>query len=301
MEQGKQNIASFHLAGVIPIADQPRDFCMPWHDSMMPIAPNLLAVEGAVINCATAGCETIWIVCHADTQPLIRHRIGDWIEDPVFLGRKNKFPSEARKQIPIFYVPIHPKDRDKRDCLGWSVLYGALTSYSISKKLSKWIIPDRYYVAFPYGVFDMQHVRKARRKISNKNNFYFSYQGKTVKDNLHLSFTFSGEDFKVFRRELRESEVTIYIKGTKEKVPVSERYDARYFSLDKVFKSAIIGETDQIQEVDWFYDIGNWGEYCDFLSSEHRASIKRPGFFKYKEWNPIGYEEEDDGDTGDEI
>ena len=294
MESGKQNLASFHLAGIVPVADQPRDFCMPWHDSMMPIAPNFLAVENAGINCATAGCETIWIVCHMDMQSLIRHRVGDWIEDPVFIGRMNKYPSEARKQIPIFYVPIHPKDRDKRDCLGWSALYGALSSYSISKKISKWVIPDRYYISFPYGIFDLEHVRKIRKKISNKNNFYLSYQGKTVKDGLHLSFTFSGEDFRRFRKELRDDAMTIYIKGTKEKIPVSERYSARYFSLDKVFKSAIIGEDDQVKEIDWFYDIGDWEGYRKYLASDHSEQVRKPSYYKYKEWNPMGHEEEEE-------
>ena len=53
----------FHLAGVVPVASQPLDFNFPWHDCCMPIAPNYLAVERAVVECAYAGCETIWIVC----------------------------------------------------------------------------------------------------------------------------------------------------------------------------------------------------------------------------------------------
>ena len=62
---------SFHLAGIIPIAGQDLDFNMPWHDCLMPIAQNYLAVERAVVECAYAGCETIWVVCHDDMQPLI--------------------------------------------------------------------------------------------------------------------------------------------------------------------------------------------------------------------------------------
>ena len=301
MEKGKHNAHSFHLAGIIPVADQPRDFNFPWQDSLMPIAPNYLAVENSVVECATAGCETIWIVCHKDTQPLMRYRIGDWIEDPAFLGRMDKFPSESRREIPIYYVPIHPKDRDKRDCLGWSALYGALSAYSISKKISKWVIPDRFYISFPYGIIDHSIVRKFRRKISRDSNFYFSFDGKTIRDDQFLSFTFGGEDFKRFRRELREEATTIYIKGTKEKLPISERYSARYFSLDKVFKSAIIDDTDTVVELDWFYNVGCWEDYCNFLGSEHRKLIKRPKYMKYHEWNPIGYEEEEDGDPGDEI
>jgi len=294
MESGKENIRSFHLAGIIPIADQPLDFNFPWHDSLIPIASNFLAVEGAVLECATAGCETIWIVCHRDMQPLIRHRIGEWVEDPVLMGRMSRFPSESRKQIPIYYIPIHPKDRDKRDCLGWSALYGALSAYYMTKKISKWVIPDRYYISFPYGIFDFKILKKNRKNISNKNNFYLSHGGETIKDGHYLSFTFSGEDFKRFRRELRKEATTSLFKGTMKKLPIEERYSARYFSLDKVFKSAIIGDTDTVVGLDWFYNIGCWEDYCVFLGSEHRELIKRPSYMKYHEWNPIGYEEEED-------
>ena len=296
MESGKENLRSFHLAGVIPVADRPKDFKFPWHDCMMPIGKDYLAIEAAVLECAMAGCETIWVVCHMDMQSLVRHRVGDWIEDPVLLGRKDRFPSESRRQIPVHYIPIHPKDRDRRDCLGWSALYGALSAYYISKKISKWVIPDRYYISFPYGIFDFKILRKARRNISNKNNFYTSYNDKTIKDGHYLSFTFSGEDFKRFRRELREEATTCLVKGTMKKLPVEERYSARYFSLDKVFKSAIIEDTDTVVELDWFYNIGCWEDYCIFLGSEHRSLIRRPSFMKYREWNPIGYEEEEDED-----
>jgi len=300
IENGKEIITSFHLAGIIPVAGQPLDFNFPWHDSLIPISKNFLAVEYAVLECATAGCETIWIICHDDMQPLIRHRVGEWIEDPVNLGRRDRFSQEVRRQIPIYYVPIHPKDRGKRDAIGWSVLYGALSAYSIAKKISRWVIPDRYYISFPYGIFPLDQIRESRKSISNKNNFYTSCEGKTIKDGHYLSFTFSGEDFKRFRRELREEATTIYVKGTREKLPIEKRYSARHFSLDKIFKSAIIGDTDAVVELDWFYNIGCWNDYCNFLGSEHRELIERPPFMKYHEWNPIGHEEEED-DTGEDI
>ena len=50
---------TFHLAGLIPLAGQPLDFNMPWHDSLMPVGPNYLAVERRIVECENAGCETI--------------------------------------------------------------------------------------------------------------------------------------------------------------------------------------------------------------------------------------------------
>ena len=144
------------------------DFSLPLHDSCIPIAPDYLAVERAVVECAYAGCETIWIVCHDDMQPLIRHRIGEMIEDPVWLGRNmDPRPSETRKQIPIYYVPIHPKDRDRRDCLAWSALYGAQAAYWTSIQISRWLTPDKYYVSFTYVAYDPELLREHRIDINS--------------------------------------------------------------------------------------------------------------------------------------
>jgi len=154
-------LSSFHLAGIVPVAGQPLDFKMDWHDSLMPIAPDYLAVERAVFECAWAGCETIWIVANDDMTPLIRHRLGEWVQDPVWVGRRlDPYPSQTRKQIPIYYVPIRAKDVGKRDCLAWSVLHGAVTAFEVSARLSKWVIPKRNYVAFPYGVYRSRNLAR---------------------------------------------------------------------------------------------------------------------------------------------
>jgi len=55
-------------------------------------------------------------------------------------------------------------------------IYEEHKKYLDSKKISKWVIPDRYYISFPYGIFDLKVVRKARKKISNRNRFYLSHK-----------------------------------------------------------------------------------------------------------------------------
>ena len=117
IEKPFSTTAGFHLAGVVPIAGQPLDFKMDWPDCMMPVAPNFTMIEAAIHECAWAGCETIWLICNDDISPLLRYRIGDFVEDPVWANRHMDYrPSESRSRIPVFYVPIHSKDRDKRDC-----------------------------------------------------------------------------------------------------------------------------------------------------------------------------------------
>ena len=87
----------FHLAGVVPIAGPPMGLNFPWHDCCMPIAQNYLAIERAVVECAYAGCETIWIVCNDDVHPLVRHRLGEYINDPVWAIRPQD-PNQIQKR-----------------------------------------------------------------------------------------------------------------------------------------------------------------------------------------------------------
>jgi hypothetical protein len=297
-------VKSFHLAGIIPVAGQKSNFNLPWHDTMMPIAPNYFAVERSVVECAYAGCKTIWIVCNDDVEPLIRHKIGDYVKDPVWLNRSQygTRPKNEIKEIPIFYVPVHAKDRGKRDCLPWSVLYGALTAYHISKQISKWLKPRKYYVSFPMGVYPPEYLRQYRNKISNKSGFHLSYQGKTIKDGEPIGFTFDEEDYKKFMKKIREG-TGEYIKGQtfsnnqgpRKRLPIEERWSARNFTLHDVFNIADINNSE-IVEVEWFYKIDSWEDYCYYLGSDDSKKIKRPSeiILSYNEFNEIGVDNEDD-------
>ena len=297
----QRNQNAFHLAGVIPVAGQPLDFNFDWSDCLMPLAPNYTAVERSVIECAYAGCETIWIVCNDDVSPLIRHRIGELVYDPIWYGRVfDPRPSESRKTIPIYYVPIHPKDREKRDCLGWSVLHGAVTAFKIGAKISKWLTPNKYYVSFPYGVYEPELLRDYRKDISSTKPFYLSYKDKTIADGEYLGFTFDGKDFVRYRRVIRKEGTGMWDgselvdnKFATKKLPVKKRYSARFFSLDKIFRSAIL-EDAVVSELPWYHNIDSWENYCNFIGSKNRDRIFRPTEFllKYREFNPIGEDNE---------
>lgn len=289
LEQGSGNAQAFHLAGVVPVAGPPFDFGFPWHDSMQPIAKNYLAVERSIVECAYAGCETIWVVCNDDMQPLLKHRMGDYVEDPYYLDKSQfvKYPSMHRRQIPIFYTPIHPKDRDRRDSLGWSVLHGALTAFIMSDKISKWLIPSRYYVSFPYGVYPPWVVYKHRKKISNKQPFFLTANERSIKDGEYLAFTFDAEEYKRYVRGVKES-----CTGGNKEISSKERWSSRFFGLDKIFSSAII-DKDKTLEVPWYYRIDSWEGFCRFISSEESKQVKRPGdsLFKKSLYNNIGEKE----------
>ena len=137
IQSGNSNPFSFHLAGIVPVQAQEVLLNMPWHPSLMPIDDGYSLIHRSIVECAYAGCETVWVVCNDDIAPLIKLQVGDYIQDPLYYYRgKSPKPLAEQKMIPIFYVPIHPNDRSRRDSLGWAALHGAYTSYLISKQLS---------------------------------------------------------------------------------------------------------------------------------------------------------------------
>jgi hypothetical protein len=250
-----------HLAGIVPLASPPLDFEMPWHDSLMPIAPDYLAVERAVYECATAGCETIWVVCHMKFEPLLKKRMGNFITDPVSL---NKYDKNRLRSIPIYYVPIHPRDKNKRDCLGWSVMYGANIAHYVSRKISSWLVPEKFYCAFPYGICDIGTIKKSRLLISGKNKVIFKYNNLSFKDNIHTSFTFDANDYFSCKNILKQKDIDEWLK--KDNKPIN-------YNL-KTALSGVDTTNSEVINLQWFYDISNWENYRNYISSEHCKTQK---------------------------
>jgi hypothetical protein len=274
---------SFHLAGIIPVTTKAMDFGMAWHDCLMPIAPNFYAIERAVYECAMAGCETIWIVANDDVSPLVRHRIGDYVQDPVYLGRKAIFPSAHRRRISVYYVPLSVAHDNKDWCISWSIIHGASVARDISLEISKWVAPKKYYVAFPYSVYDVKYLRNYRKDISSDDNFSLTSSGESFKDNKMLGFSFGDSELSK-AKELFES---VENSMTAEDLKDEKDFFFRKFSLAKVFKHVILHKT---AELSWSFPIDSWETYCQYLSSEEKNQIRHPGklILSYREANPIG-------------
>ncbi len=263
-----------HLAGVIPVTQSAFNFKMDWHDSLMPVAPGYTAIEHSVYECAMAGCHTIWISASEDVTPLIRRRIGDFVQDPVFLGRKSKFPSKDRRPIPVFYIPVC----DRQQSLSWSIIKGARTITEISDSISKWLMPEKFYVSFPSGIYDAKILRQHRSSIISEDNMLLSANGLTVLDGAHLGFTFSVEELDICEDRIEEVENSNLFSE-----------ENNVFPLDKVFSGVILKESEQV-ELSFYYCIEDWQGYCDYLSSTYSKELKHPGklVISYREWNPIG-------------
>ena len=226
----------FHLAGVISLAGPHPELGATWHPCLAPISANLTLIQKAVQECAYAGCTTIWMVCDDAMIPLVRHIVGDWVADPVWQHRPHSpSPFTESREIPIFYVPLHPDDIDRRDSMAWGILYGALCADRVARQLSKWVVPSRYFVSFPYSVYNFMELRKERKQLSSRTPFCISYRGKTFLD--------------------------------------GERYSGRFYSLSETFK--IIEIEDFLKkEAEFYYKIEDWKGYCNYISSEESVMLE---------------------------
>ena len=286
-----------HLAGIIPVANLKCDFELPTPQILLPVNQGFTAIQKSVFECAMAGCNTIWIVANDDLAPLVRKVVGEWTYDPVYYRRPSKFSSEERKEIPIYYIPIHPKDRDRRDSYGWSVLYGIYSAWKVAYNLSQWITPEKYYVSFPMAAYDPYLIREHRRSISDlKNNFFLTFEGKTVKDNLPASFTMKGDDFKLCRRLVNQTTTREYLppgphqQYPSKKLPLHERWSARHFTFAEVFKE-INEENSTRVELPWHYDISNWSGYREYLASDNTIETPEKALTKAHHHVKLPYSE----------
>ena len=284
-----------HIAGIIPVSGLKSDFNMPWHDSLMPIAPNYLAVERSVLECAYAGCNTIWIVCPDDITPLVRYQTGEVIQDPIYNYRHfehNK--QDFKRPIRIYYVPINIRDINKRDNLAWSAIHGAKIANKILRNLSCHLAPDKFWISWPYGFYYPSVTREMRKDISEKN-VMLQYNEQTVLDNLYLGFTLTMDQVNQLVQESKTRSTGLWKDPDtrKEKYSIEKRFSYKDFNLKEVFET-IKCASYIIKEISFssaYYNLDNWVDYCHFLSKNQ--SLKKSNLLHSTEWNEIGFDQED--------
>ena len=291
---------SIHLSGIIPIANYETDLRTSFPELLLPVTDGFSLIQKSVYECAAAGCNTIWIVANDDLAPIIRKTVGDWVYDPVYYKRdmESKFYSQLRKEVPIYYVGIKPKDQNKRDSYGWSILEGIHAAYMTSLKISKWLTPEKYFISFPFGVFDIYFIRQHRKLIRNKQqNLFFKHNGQSVVNNQYLPFTMTGEDFKLCRRAINQKTTREYLPPSPnhqyptQKLPLAERWSARYFELDEIFDAVDETNANKV-ELAWYYDVSCWDGYRDFLASDFSLNKPADHLTKPRQHATLSYTEE---------
>ena len=279
-----------HLAGIIPVSGIKSDFNMPWHESLMPIAPNYLAIERSVLECAYAGCRTIWIVCDDDVTPLIRYQLGEVVQDPVYNYRHfehNK--QDFKRPIRIYYVPVHIRDVDKRNSLSWSAIYGAFSANKVLSKVSAHLAPNHFWVSWPYGYYPPSVTRGIRKTIA-KDSAALVFDDKCFGDNLYLGFSLNIEQVKNLISEAytRSSGLWVDPDVRDKKISLDKRYSYKNFDIKKTFETLNINDYKK-ENISSYYNLDNWADYCHFLSHNE---ISKPKILKSREWNEIGCDEE---------
>lgn len=268
---------SQHLSGIIPIANYETELNVSFPELLLPVSDGFNLIQKSVYECAAAGCNTIWIVANDDVAPIVRKTVGDWVYDPVYYKRdmESKFYSQLRKEVPIYYVGIKPKDQNKRDSYGWSILEGIHAAYMTSLKISKWLTPEKYFISFPFGVFDIYFIRQHRKLIRDKTkNLFFKYGGLSVVDNQYLPFTMTGEDFKLCRRAINKKTTREYLpplpdqQYPSQKLPLQERWSARHFTLSEIYEP--LNQVSHASvDLEWYHNVSTWLGYVGYISSDN--------------------------------
>ena len=268
-----------NMPAVIPVAGMTSEFGMEWDSSLIPVAPNYTALEASVYECLHVGCTSIWIVANDDIAPLLRHRLGEFTTDieSIERGTYKRFGSDNHREVPIYYVPIHPKHRDKVDCYAWSVIHGVNVAYWITTMFSRWAAPKQYYISFPLSLLDPKEVYRYKSVLKKNVPFYFEYEGKTVKDGAPLSFVLESEEWRRAKHVITSNSALYKApppgEMPREMLPVGERRKSLGFSLADVFGD---GPPGMHQELNKFYDLTTWDGYVKFISSELAEKTKRP-------------------------
>jgi hypothetical protein len=254
-----------HIAGIIPVSGINSEILSPVGPALLPISLNYLAIERAVVECAYAGCDTIWVVCDDDTKPLIRHALGDHVYDPVYANRtRAMFPNELRRLIKIYYVPVGSRFYKQKNV--WlSILAGCLTSNKISAGISKWLKPTKYYVSFPLGVYDPEQIKAHRPLISSGQNFCFSCDGKSAVGNHYLGVSFTPDVLD----------------------SILKKYSHDRFNDQKI---KIFEAVDDFKNIDIenYHSIETWNDYLRAL----KTPLEKPRLFPKAELNGMGVEDD---------
>ena len=288
-----------HFVGIIPLSKPYSIFDKIWDDGFMNVGENINAIQASVLECASAGCHSIWINADYSQIKLLKNQIGSWVEDPIYFWRQYEFrPHEKKRYIPIYYSWNHQKDIGKRDSYWWGILNAASVASRVAHNFSANFVPDKFFVSFPFSATHIWQPQKSRDVLRSNQQACFVHKEKTFLDDLLLSFTFSQSDLKEAIKTVKNKGTGFFSPATglddenwNVPLPIAQRYSARKFNLSDLF-SFIDPENYEKIEARFYFPLTNWNEYVEFLKSNF--SIKAPRskyFYNRGKERIINYEE----------
>ena len=134
--------------------------------------------------------------------------------------------------------------------------------------------------------------------ISNEK-VVITYDDKNIYNGNRVGFTFDQADISAIKSYIIKNGTKLHkVVGDNtsdnflEKLPASERYSARNFSLAEVFSSLKKDEHREIKLL-WYHEIDSWHNYRKYMRSDNY--LVRPKIFAGKRLLPtMGMDEQDD-------
>jgi hypothetical protein len=266
IQNGSENYSKSKPVGIVITSGFDKEQDMPWHPALSQIDTNITAIEKSIFECALAGCSSIWVCCDETLQPLVKNRVGDYTRDPVQVSKASftNYPSENHVDIPIYFYLVNPKDRKKRSGACWDVFSTALTIFFISKKVSRWTIPHKYYVSFCNGLYDNSALQKYRDLLRKDTDVCFACEGNTFMDGLRTGFTISGDAIR---------DIIVNLKQNRKYHNSSELAFADLEGLIDIKKYKNI-------EIDQYFTCNNWNSRVEYIKNrQFNYKFDRDYFF----------------------
>ena len=234
-----------------------------YHPCLQKIEQDLLAIERSVLECATAGCSSIWVCCSDSMQPIVRSRLGAYVRDPLILRKSSftNYPEDNRINIPIYFYSPHPKDRYRRPGPAWDMLNCCLAIYYFSFSFSKWLSPNKYYISSCYGLYDIEALSKHRKQFMQNENTILTHGEKSMFSGDYLAACLTGDFIK---------DTIIALKRR----PVSKKSNVLHLeNLDLPTKYKNL-------QIDEYFSCDSWENYVEYIKNKKfRFKYNRKVFF----------------------
>tara|TARA_R110002020_G_scaffold10804_2_gene41132 strand:+ start:742 stop:1452 length:711 start_codon:yes stop_codon:yes gene_type:complete len=197
---------------------------------------------------------------------MLRKRIGEWVEDPAWWYRRDFAASSYRLQIPIFYIRMTEKDKRQRGSAAWAIIHAAKVANKMASKVSKWTLPARFFVTFPWSGIGYWKFRKSRRTTSMMKQFYFKYKDQSAWTNEFIPFTFSPKDLREMRKNFFAKNTILYRKisdykpsdtSWAERLPPEEQHSGRRFTIEQMLEP-VDNSGHTVIELDSYYNMYTW-------------------------------------------
>ena len=210
---------------------------------------------------------------------MIRYRLGDRLKDP---NTFNSFGADREIDVCVYYVPVRASDHRMRNSTIWSLIYGVLNAKKITGRVSPYVIPEKFFVSFPFGVYQPYLTGRARKDLKDaRKQVLLRYNGRTAVDGEYLGFTLSVKDAEFLSKHLKQKAYDS-----------SEKYAARKYGLQDVLEGLELSEDVVYVDLDEYYNIAGWEQYAKYMAQSEIELHRPKSLLLQKEWNGIGVDDE---------